>query len=277
MPARRAERRLSIAVAVLISGFGHATVALTLMSRSPVATPPEPPSRFMIAFVSPADSEAAAATEPTTTEPQTAREPLAASDRSLSAISTSSSTAETAAEPALLQALPPLDGKVAEEKPAKSRPPRPVARSTSSATAATKTESRSEPGSPTRTPASETVPSGLAVLPTAAPGPTASQDSPAEPEARRHSFDAELRIVHAPPPPYPPAARRSNRHGRVLLDVEVDAGGRIVAARLAASSGSPDLDEAALTGIKRWRFEPRHRDGQPIASRAEIPVTFRLQ
>ena len=209
MPASQAERRVSIAVAVLISGLAHATVALTLMSTSPVTTPPEPPSTFMITFM----SENAAATEPTTTESQTGRELPAAPDSSPSTISTFSSTAETAAVPALHQAPPPLEGKVAEEKPTKSRPPRSIARSSNSTTAATKTESGSEPGILTPTAAFESVTAALAVHPTAAPGPTASQDSLAEPESRRNSFDTELRIVHAPPPPYPPAARRSNRHG----------------------------------------------------------------
>jgi protein TonB len=43
------------------------------------------------------------------------------------------------------------------------------------------------------------------------------------------------------------------------------------------SAGHPDLDESAMEAVRRWRFDPARRDGEPVAVWVRIPVEFKLQ
>jgi protein TonB len=79
-----------------------------------------------------------------------------------------------------------------------------------------------------------------------------------------------------PAPEYPAAARRLRQEGVVLLAVEVSAEGRPTAVSVARSSGVASLDEAAVRGVRRWRFDPARTAGLPVASRVEVPIRFRL-
>lgn len=80
----------------------------------------------------------------------------------------------------------------------------------------------------------------------------------------------------APPPEYPAAARRLRQEGLVLLAVEVSAQGKPTSVRVAKTSGVASLDEAAVRGVRRWRFDPARSTGLPVASRVEVPIRFDL-
>lgn len=79
-----------------------------------------------------------------------------------------------------------------------------------------------------------------------------------------------------PAPVYPMAARRAHREGRVILRVAVsgDGGGRDI--RVAESSGTPSLDEAAVQAVRAWRFMPAMRNGVSAEDVILVPVVFRL-
>ncbi|MCB1824382.1 MAG: energy transducer TonB [Candidatus Competibacteraceae bacterium] len=76
-----------------------------------------------------------------------------------------------------------------------------------------------------------------------------------------------------PSPRYPSLARRRGEEGQVLLQLTVNAAGRVEAVSVARSSGYELLDQAAQRTVARWRFQP------PRAERmvARIPITFRLR
>lgn len=80
--------------------------------------------------------------------------------------------------------------------------------------------------------------------------------------------------VESPGPRYPARALRRGESGEVLLRVEVDARGMPARIDVASSSGSRDLDRAAQTAVRRWRFRPAMRDGQPEAAVVNVPVVF---
>ncbi len=80
-----------------------------------------------------------------------------------------------------------------------------------------------------------------------------------------------------PRPRYPPSARRKRVQGRVLLAVVVTKSGRASSVRIRKSSGFQLLDQAALKTVKRWRFRPATRNGQPVRARVIVPVTFKLK
>jgi protein TonB len=84
------------------------------------------------------------------------------------------------------------------------------------------------------------------------------------------------RYVSNPAPEYPEEARRARREGIVLLAVQVGVDGRAAAIALKRSSGTPELDEAAIRAVRAWRFEPARLGNQAIAASVEVPVRFRF-
>ena len=80
-----------------------------------------------------------------------------------------------------------------------------------------------------------------------------------------------------PPPEYPVAARRRGQEGVVLLSVLVSEKGLPKEIRLAKTSGTPVLDEAALEAVKGWKFVPARQGEQAVAAWVEVPIRFRLE
>lgn len=79
-----------------------------------------------------------------------------------------------------------------------------------------------------------------------------------------------------PKPHYPPFARRLGYEGRVVVRILVLPTGTVGTASIERSSGYAVLDEAALAAIKRWRFRPAQRAGQPVDATLNVPITFKL-
>jgi protein TonB len=82
---------------------------------------------------------------------------------------------------------------------------------------------------------------------------------------RMPSVIAEVRI------PYPPEARAKKIEGKVVLDLLIDASGKVREAKLISGLGY-GLDEAALNAISQFKFQPAEVDGKPVAVR--IPFTY---
>ena len=79
-------------------------------------------------------------------------------------------------------------------------------------------------------------------------------------------------------PPYPPVAHRLGKEGTVMLHIAISAGGDVTDATVTSSSGTPELDEAAVEWVKsHWRYKPAIHNGQPVASTANVAVKFTLQ
>jgi len=124
---------------------------------------------------------------------------------------------------------------------------------------------------PAAAPASTT--SVLAVPGAGTPGPGVA----AEPGAvREGDVDVPARLLAASPLVYPPAARRADIEIDLPLEIVVDASGRVVSARMVTRAGY-GLDEAALHGIRAYRFSPAMRAGRAVAVRMRWIVQFRLR
>ncbi|MFO0753496.1 MAG: energy transducer TonB [Thermodesulfovibrionales bacterium] len=72
---------------------------------------------------------------------------------------------------------------------------------------------------------------------------------------------------------YPFTARRRGVEGTVIVSVKVNGAGDLIENRIQRSSGSPILDESALSLIKRV-FPYKHSAGVEIE--LDIPITYRL-
>ena len=82
---------------------------------------------------------------------------------------------------------------------------------------------------------------------------------------------AKVLAVSAPRPEYPYEARRQKITGEGVVAITVDpVSGKVSGVSMAQSTGSPFLDNAALTAFRRWRFKPG------TVSSVRCPITFTL-
>lgn len=79
-----------------------------------------------------------------------------------------------------------------------------------------------------------------------------------------------------PKPDYPREARRRGWQGEAVVRASVNPGGESEAVILLASSGYGLLDDAALSAVRRWRFSPARKNGEPVAASIDLPVRFTL-
>ena len=86
----------------------------------------------------------------------------------------------------------------------------------------------------------------------------------------------EVGSADNPLPHYPTLARRRGIEGTVTLEVRVRADGLPERVAIGRSSGSSLLDAAALEAVRRWRFRPARRAGEPVPGVVTVPITFRL-
>ncbi|HTX35134.1 MAG TPA: energy transducer TonB [Bryobacteraceae bacterium] len=76
-------------------------------------------------------------------------------------------------------------------------------------------------------------------------------------------------------PEYSEEARKAKYQGIVVLYVEITPDGRATNIRVQRSLGL-GLDEKAIEAVKRWKFKPGMKNGQPVTVAALIEVNFRL-
>ncbi len=62
-----------------------------------------------------------------------------------------------------------------------------------------------------------------------------------------------------------------------MLKVLINVRGRVDDLRVVASSGHRILDRAALSAVRKWRFEPGTEDGEKKAMWVKIPINFDLK
>ncbi|HTN42548.1 MAG TPA: energy transducer TonB [Nitrospiria bacterium] len=110
--------------------------------------------------------------------------------------------------------------------------------------------------------------------------PDALQNHPASQDPAGRSltppqFDAAY--LENPKPKYPATARKLGIQGTVVLRVFISVEGNPAEIRVEKSSGHPVLDQAALTAVKKWRFDPAHEGEAPVAAWVDVPIRFRLE
>jgi TonB family protein len=76
-----------------------------------------------------------------------------------------------------------------------------------------------------------------------------------------------------PIPPYPPIARAAHASGNVAVEVTIDEGGNVIAAR--AVSGHPLLQAASVAAARNAKFAPTKLSGQPVKIQGVLVYTFK--
>ncbi len=76
-------------------------------------------------------------------------------------------------------------------------------------------------------------------------------------------------------PTYPEALRKAKVEGVVTLIFVLDETGRVEDPRVENSS-RPEFEKPALDAIRKWRFSPGQKDGQPVRTYIRVPLRFRV-
>jgi len=83
-------------------------------------------------------------------------------------------------------------------------------------------------------------------------------------------------FLHREMPVYPMMARKLGREGKVVLKLTIDENGNLSDVEVIDKAGY-GFTEAAVEAVKKSTFLPAKKDGKPIASRALLPIRFRLE
>jgi TonB family protein len=83
------------------------------------------------------------------------------------------------------------------------------------------------------------------------------------------------KLIRQVKPPYPEEARAAGVQGAVELSAVIAADGRLAAIRVVKSLGY-GLDEAAMSAVSQWRYEPTLLNGRPVEVTTNISVEFKL-
>ncbi|MYM21511.1 TonB family protein [Duganella sp. FT135W] len=78
-------------------------------------------------------------------------------------------------------------------------------------------------------------------------------------------------------PVWPEGAIAANRTGTVNLEFKVGKDGKVTGSNVLHTSGHPDLDEAARTGISKCQFKPATKAGKPIDTKQKVQYVWTLE
>jgi protein TonB len=76
-------------------------------------------------------------------------------------------------------------------------------------------------------------------------------------------------------PVYPPELRKAKIDGVVTLLFVINEDGRVEDPRVENSS-RPEFEKPALDAIRKWRFRPGMKDGEPVRTYVKRPFRFRV-
>lgn len=86
------------------------------------------------------------------------------------------------------------------------------------------------------------------------------------------------RVVRSQQPSYPGAERKAGVEGTAVIQMLVGRDGRVETASVLTSSGSANLDAAAVSACRSWRFtSARNASGQNVRCYVSVPLVFRIR
>jgi TonB family protein len=96
----------------------------------------------------------------------------------------------------------------------------------------------------------------------------------AEAQVRLSDAQAKQAAVVKVVPEYPAMAKQMRLSGRVELEATIDTEGNVE--KVQVVSGNPLLSSAAVTALKKWKFNPVQEDGKPVRASATVVFDFKL-
>ena len=91
-------------------------------------------------------------------------------------------------------------------------------------------------------------------------------------------YDDPPEIIGVISPVYPEFARKAGVQGTVILEVEVYKDGVIgdIRVKKSVQPGPGGLDEAAITAVRKIRFQPGKSSGQAVDTTVIVPIEFTI-
>lgn len=86
-------------------------------------------------------------------------------------------------------------------------------------------------------------------------------------------LDQRPRPIFQAAPNYPSELRKRNLQGSVQVVFLVDRDGKVVSPKVEKST-NPSFDRPALEAVRQWKFEPGTRNGEKVAFKMRVPITF---
>jgi protein TonB len=105
---------------------------------------------------------------------------------------------------------------------------------------------------------------------------SADRNDTGNPIETRFGASVAPAFLHREMPVYPLMARKLGREGKVVLRLTIDKNGNLQNVEVIDGAGY-GFTEAAVEAVKKSTFLPAKKDGKPVASRALLPIRFRLE
>ena len=86
--------------------------------------------------------------------------------------------------------------------------------------------------------------------------------------------DRKAKLIYKIEPEYTADAREKKIEGSVLLGVTIDHDGLPQNPQVKKSL-YPSLDQSAIDAVRKWRFEPAIKNGQPVSMYITVEIYFR--
>ena len=77
-------------------------------------------------------------------------------------------------------------------------------------------------------------------------------------------------------PDYPDSAMRKGIQGYVDVQFTITAQGNVTNVAVVSSDPGEVFNRAATDAVRRWRYDPRVVDGQPVDSQSQVRLQFKL-
>ena len=81
-------------------------------------------------------------------------------------------------------------------------------------------------------------------------------------------------LLHSVPPQYPPMARQAHVEGDVVVDLVIDASGKVTTMKVV--SGPLLLRDAATTALSQWQYQPTRLNDQAVPVEMQVLIKFKM-
>lgn len=96
---------------------------------------------------------------------------------------------------------------------------------------------------------------------------------PYVPEEEKLQEEGKVSCISCEKPSFPASARERGLQGQVRVSIDVAPSGIVEDVRLLTSSGHPELDEAAIEQVRRWRFTTSTNGRKGMSARINFELT----